>query len=267
MATSRTSAGELLRQWRLHRRFSQLDLALRAEVSTRHLSFVETGRAKPSPEMIDHLAEHLAVPLRERNQILLAAGYAPRYTQRSLDDPGMEAVSAAVDMVLRAHPYPAIAVDRYWNLLRANAAAGLFLAGVDPSLLEPPLNVVRISLHPNGLGGRATNYAEYAEHLVLRLRQQAEATADPVLIALLDEALGYVGTAVAEARGEPGVVMPLAMTTLEGEVRMFSTLALIGSARDVTTDELMIEAFYPADAESRDRLERVTALAGAGAQR
>lgn len=261
MATPRTSAGELLKQWRLRRRFSQLDLATRAEVSTRHLSFVETGRAKPSPEMIDHLAEHLAVPLRERNQILLAAGYAPRYTQQSLDDPGMDAVSHAVDLVLGAHPYPAIVVDRYWNLLRANAAANLFLVGLDEELLQPPMNVMRISLHPGGLAPRATNFVEYAEHLVLRLREQVDATADAVLADLLDEVLGYVGPSVAQAHGFAGVVMPLAITTPEGEVRMFSTLALIGSPRDVTTDELTIEAFYPADAESRERLERLTAPA------
>lgn len=265
MAPARTSAGELLKQWRLRRRYSQLDLATRAEVSTRHLSFVETGRAKPSPEMIDHLAEHLAVPLRERNQILLAAGYAPRYTQLSLDDPGMEAVSHAVDLVLGAHPYPAIVVDRYWNLLRANGPAGIFLADVDPSLLEPPVNVVRISLHPLGLAPRATNFAEYAEHLVMRLRLQVEATADPRLAELLDEVLDLVGPVVADAHGDPGVVMPLAIRTPVGEVRMFSTLALIGSPRDITTDELTIEAFYPADAESRERLEQLTALATAGA--
>jgi hypothetical protein len=226
-------------------------------VSTRHLSFVETGRAKPSPEMIDHLAEHLAVPLRERNQILLAAGYAPRYRQTSLEDPAMEAVRSAVDMVLAAHPYPAIVVDRYWNLLRANDAAGLFLADVDPSLLEPPVNVIRVSLHPGGLARRATNFAEYAEHLVLRLRLLVEASADPRLCDLLDEALGYVGPLADGMHGDPGVVMPLSLDTPEGEVRLFSTLALIGSPLDVTTEELTIETFYPADTASRERLERL----------
>ena len=169
----------------------------------------------------------------------------------------MEAVRQAVKLVLTAHPYPAIVVDRYWNLLQANDGAPLFLADVDPELLRPPVNVIRVSLHPGGLAKRATNFAEYAEHLVLRLRQLVDATGDPELVALLDEAVGYVGPAAEHMHGDPGVVMPLALDTPQGEVRLFSTLALIGSPRDVTTEELTIEAFYPADRVSRERYERL----------
>lgn len=258
---ARSSAGELLRQWRLRRRFSQLDLALRAEISTRHLSFVETGRSKPSPEMIVHLAEHLAVPLRERNQILLAAGYAPRYRQRPLDDPSMAPVRAAVDMVLQAHPYPALVIDRHWNLVQANAAVGVFLTDVAPHLLEAP-NVVRISLHPDGLGRVARNYEEYAAHLVARLRAMVDASGDPVLVALLDEALGWAGAHVAAAaHDEPGVVMPLVLGLPQGELRLFSTLSTFGTPLDVTTEELTIEQFFPADDDSRDLLAALVAPA------
>lgn len=257
---ARNSAGDLLRQWRLRRRFSQLDLAVRAEVSTRHLSFVETGRARPSPEMILHLAEHLAVPLRERNQILLAAGYAPRYRQRALDDPAMAPVRAAVEMVLDAHPYPALVVDRHWNLVQANAAVGVFLAEVAPTLLEPPANVLRLSLHPDGIARLARNYDEYAAHLVGRLRHMVDASGDRELEALLDEVLGYVGPhAAAASFDDPGVVMPLVLALPVGELRLFSTLATFGTPLDVTTEELTIEAFYPADAESRARLEQLAA--------
>ena len=260
---ARQPAGELLRQWRLRRRFSQLDLAVRAEISTRHLSFVETGKARPSPEMIVHLAEHLAVPLRERNLILLAAGYAPRYGQTALDDPAMAPVREAVELVLAAHPYPAVVVDRHWDLVRANDPASLFLAGVDAELLVPPVNVIRVSLHPGGLARRARNYDEYAAHLVGRLRQMVDASGDAVLSALLVEALGYAGPHAAEAGTEPGVVMPLVLDTDAGEVRLFSTLATFGTPLDVTTDELTIEAFYPADRESRLLLERLTSTVDA----
>ena len=253
----RVPAGELLRQWRLRRRFSQLDLAVRADVSTRHLSFVETGRARPSPEMIVHLADHLAVPLRERNQILLAAGYAPRYGQTALEDPSMAAVCEAVELVLGAHPYPAVVVDRHWNLVRSNAPTALLLVDVAPALLVPPVNVIRVALHPDGLARTSRNFDEYAEHLVARLRHMVDASGDPVLAALLDEAVGYVSPHAAAAGGEPGVVMPLVLATPEGDLRLFSTLATFGTPLDVTTEELTIEAFYPADPDSRRLLERL----------
>jgi transcriptional regulator with XRE-family HTH domain len=251
----------MLRQWRLRRRFSQLDLSVRAEVSTRHLSFVETGRAKPSPEMILHLADHLAVPLRERNQILLAAGYAPRYSHTALDEVPMAAAREALELVLRAHPYPAIIVDRYWNLVQSNDAVGVLLEGVDPALLAPPANAVRLALHPDGLRRRARNFEEYAEHLLQRLHHLVEATDDPKVVALLDEMRGYV--TLAEATGDPGVVMPLVLDTPVGELRLFSTLATFGSPLDVTLEELTIEAFYPADPESRRLLEDLLASVAA----
>ena len=259
----RAPAGELLKQWRLRRRFSQLDLSVRADVSTRHLSFVETGRAKPSPEMILHLAEHLAVPLRERNQILLAAGYAPRYSQTALDDTAMSAVRDALELVLRAHPYPALIVDRYWNLVQANDAIGILLEGIDPALLVPPVNAVRLALHPDGLRRRALNFEEYAEHLLQRLRHLVDATNDAKVTALLDEMRGYVGDDIGRSDSEPGVLIPVVLDTPDGELRLFSTLSTFGTPLDVTLEELTIEAFYPADADSRRLLEGL--LAGVAA--
>lgn len=256
----RHAAGELLRQWRLRRRFSQLDLAVRAEVSTRHLSFVETGRSKPSPEMILHLAEHLEVPLRQRNQLLLAAGYAPRYGQRTLDDPSMAPVRRAVQMVLDAHPYPAIVVDRHWNLVQANEHIGVLLSEVAPWLLEPPVNVIRVALHPDGLARCARNPDEFGTHLVRRLRRMVDASGDAELAALLDEAVGYVGAA-AHGPVDTDVVMPLVLALPAGELRTFSTLSTFGTPLDITTDELTIEAFYPSDEDSRLLLERLCAPA------
>ena len=259
----RAPAGELLKQWRLRRRFSQLDLSVRADVSTRHLSFVETGRAKPSPEMILHLAEHLAVPLRERNQILLAAGYAPRYSQTALDDTSMAAARDALELVLRAHPYPAVIVDRYWNLVQTNDAVRVLLDGVDPELLMPPVNALRLALHPDGLRRRAANFEEYAEHLLQRLRHLADTTNDPKVTALLEEMRGYVGDELGYGDGDPGVLIPVVLDTPDGELRLFSTLSTFGSPLDVTLAEMTIEAFYPADADSRRLL--VGLLAGVAA--
>ena len=269
VTNSRAHPGELLRQWRLHRRFSQLDLATRAEVSTRHLSFVETGRARPSPEMIVHLAEHLTVPLRDRNRILLAGGYAPRYNQTPLADPSMAAVRSAVQLVLEAHRYPAVVVDGRWNLVDMNAAGAIFTTGVDPELLVPPVNVIRMSLHPRGLAPRVGNLAEFAEHILLRVRHMIDISADAELIALYDEIATYAPTPSGHV-ADVGAVLPIVLTTDLGDVRMFSMIATFGTPLDVTIDELTIEAFYPMDDDSRDRLEQlspvaVAASAGVGA--
>ncbi len=192
MTTLHKPVGDHLREWRMRRRMSQMDLALDAEISTRRLSFLETGRARPSREMVLLLAEQLEVPLRDRNVILVAAGFAPVFAERSLDDPGMAAARRAVDVILAAHePYPALVVDLRWNLVAANAAVAPMLEGVDPALLAAPLNVIRLSLHPRGLASRIANLGEWHAHILERLRRQAELTADPGLIALIEEIRGY----------------------------------------------------------------------------
>jgi transcriptional regulator with XRE-family HTH domain len=240
------------------------DLALEAEVSTRHLSFVETGRSTPSRELLLHLAEHLDVPLRDRNTLLLAAGYAPVYRERSLDDAEMDPVRNALDRILAGHePYPAVIVDRRWDLVATNGPAlTLFTAGVDPALLEPPVNVYRLGLHPDGLAPRVRNLGEYSDHLLTRLQRDAAVTGDPVLAALLDEVRGYPGlTQPGAVEADPAelLFLPMAFTTVEGdELSLFSTLATFGTAMDVTVAELSIEAFFPADAATRATLQRLS---------
>src|SRR3954467_14336038 len=190
--TTRPPVGVLLRDWRRRRRLSQLDLALEAGVSARHLSFVETGRSRPSAQMVLHLADQLEVPLRDRNGLLLAAGYAPEYGQRALDDPEMAPVRRALDLVLAGHdPYPAVVVDRAWNMVAANSAIGVLTAGVAPELLEPPVNVLRVSLHPDGMAPRIANLGEWRAHLLERLGRQVALTGDGGLSALYDELAAY----------------------------------------------------------------------------
>lgn len=251
--------GELLRDWRHRRRISQLDLSLEADVSARHLSFVETGRAHPSRELVLHLAEHLAVPLRERNSLLLAAGYAPVYPERELDAAELAPVRAALDKVLTGHqPYPAVVVDRRWDLVSANATAlALMTDGVAPELLAPPVNAMRLSLHPDGLARRVDNFAEYSAHLLTRLHRQALLSGDPDVAALHDELCGYPGVTRAPAVADPAklVFVPLVLRAPDGRaLRFFSTLSHFGTALDVTVAELAIEAFFPADAATADAL-------------
>jgi transcriptional regulator with XRE-family HTH domain len=258
---SDTGVGELLRSWRQRRRLSQLDLANEAAVSARHLSFVETGRSKPSRELVLHLADRLDVPLRERNGLLLAAGYAPVYRERSLDDDEMDPVRDALDRVLAGHePYPAVIVDRRWDLVAANGTAlGLFTAGVAPHLLEPPVNVYRLGLHPEGLAPRVRNMADYTHHLLTRLEREVAMSGDADLAGLLDEVRGYPDlTHPASLDVDPArmLFLPMDFTTAGGvELTFFSTLATFGTALDVTVAELSIEAFFPADAATRDHLQ------------
>jgi transcriptional regulator with XRE-family HTH domain len=260
--------GELLRSWRQRRNLSQLELALEAEVSARHVSFLETGRARPSREMVIRLAEELEVPLRERNGLLLAAGYAPMYPHRPLDAPEMEPVRQAIDRFLRAHePYPALVVDRYHNLIAANDALDLLLDGVSPELLEPPANAMRVALHPRGMAPRTLNLPEWSSHLLHRLRREAQVTGDPQLADLYDELTGYPGVAVtpSQADVQPGdILLPLRLSDPDGaELAFFSTLSTFGTAADITLSELAIEAFYPANARTALRLLRdVTPDAG-----
>jgi transcriptional regulator with XRE-family HTH domain len=255
--------GNLLRVWRQRRRMSQLDLACEADISTRHLSFVETGRAQPSREMLMHLAERLEVPLRERNALLVAAGYAPVFPERPLDDPALLSARKAVDLVLAGHePYPALAIDRHWTLVAANAVVPRLLAGADPSLLQPPVNVLRLSLHPAGLAPRIANLPEWRAHLLARLRRQIEVTADPALEELFGELSGYpFGAAAAEAPGDEGehnwVAVPFRFDTGHGTLSFISTTTIFGTPVDITLSELAVESFFPADAETAEALRRL----------
>jgi transcriptional regulator with XRE-family HTH domain len=257
LTAARPEIGALLRQWRQRRRLSQLDLALEAGVSARHLSFIETGRARPSAEMVDRVAEALAVPLRERNTLLLAAGYAPAYPERELGDDAMAPVRAAIDRLLRAHePYPALLVDRQWELLAANRAVPLLTAGAAPELLEPPVNVLRLSLHPRGVAPRILNLAQWREHLLTRLRRQAVAAGDPALFALHEELSGYpIPRSVAAVDHDAGMIaVPLRIASQAGELSFLSTATHFGTAADPTLAELAIESFHPADAVTAERL-------------
>jgi transcriptional regulator with XRE-family HTH domain len=258
--------GELLREWRERRRLSQLELAIQAEISTRHLSFVETGRSVPSRDMVLHLAEQLELPLRERNQLLLAAGYAPVYPERALDSPQLAAVRAALRQLLAGHePYPAAVVDRSWTLVEANASVALLTGGVAADLLAPPVNVLRLSLHPSGLAPRIVNLGEWRAHLLGRLRRQVAFTADPELSALYTELRGYPCDQPApevELPGPGDVAVPLRLRHGERELCFVSTVATFGTPLDVTVAELVIESFFPADAGTAAALRADRPAAG-----
>ena len=253
MQTVQASFGEQLRGWRRTRRLSQLDLALEAEISSRHLSFVETGRSRPSRDMVLRLAGTLDLPLRARNALLVAAGLAPQFPERSLDDPALTPARRAIEHVLKGHePFPALAVDRHWQLVAANAAVTPMLAGVSPALLEPPINVLRLSLHPEGLAPRILNLAEWKAHLVERLRDQYAASGDPEQLRLCGELESYPaegGTSEASEHG--GIFVPLVLDGGEGRRLSFlSTITVFGTPVEVTLSEIAIEAFFPADAET-----------------
>lgn len=242
--------GDHVKLWRRQRRLSQLDLAVAAEISTRHLSFIETGRAAPSREMVLRLADYLEIPLRVRNQMLLAAGFAPFYPERRLDDPALHAVRAAVERLLSAHePYPALAVDRHWQLVAANRAIRPLLAGVAPELLRPPVNVLRLALHPGGLAPRILNLGEWRHHLLMRLSQQIAATNDPVLIDLQAELRTYQAPAedIAPETEMLAPAVKLRLSTDAGVLEFLSATMLFGAPHDVTLSELAIETFLPAD--------------------
>jgi len=241
--------GALLRQWRQHRRLSQLDLACEAGISTRHLSFVETGRARPSRALLLHLAERLDLPLRERNRLLIAGGYAPRYSERPLDDPALSAAREAIDQLLAAHePNPALAIDRHWQLLAANRCVAPLLAGLPEELLRPPINVLRLGLHPQGLAPRIRNLAQWRAHLLARLQRDLEVSADARLGELLAELAGYRAPAGPTEPG--GVLVPLQLDTPWGVLSLISTTTVFGTAVDVTLAELALETFFPADEQS-----------------
>jgi transcriptional regulator with XRE-family HTH domain len=251
--------GSLLRAWRKRRSISQLALALDAAVSPRHLSFIETGRARPSREMVVNLADHLEVPLRERNTLLLAAGYAPLYGEQPLSSEGMEPVRNAIDRFLRAHePYPAVVVNRRHELLASNDALDVLLDGVAPELLEEPANGMRVALHPRGMAPRTINFAEWSAHLLHRVRRQIEATGDAELEHLYEELIAYPNVQPPGAHHslESELLLPLRLREEDGELAFFTTLTTFGTAADVTLSELAIEAFYPANAATAMRLMR-----------
>jgi len=253
-AAGPASFGDHLRTWRQQRHLSQLELADEADISTRHVSFMETGRTNPSRDMVLRLCERLAIPLRERNALLVAAGYAPMYRERALDDPALTAARQAVELVLKGHePCPAIALDRCWNVVAANRAAQALLAAhVSPELLVPPINVFRLSLHPDGLASRIANLAQWRHHLFERLRQQIHATGDPALLALQAELLEYPApdesTPLVMAGEMLGVVMPFCFNSVHGMLSLISTTTIFGTPVDVTLQELAVESFFPADA-------------------
>jgi transcriptional regulator with XRE-family HTH domain len=270
MAERTQSVGERLRSWRLRRRFSQLDLACEAGISTRHLSFLETGRSTPSRDMVLHLAERLDVPLRDRNVLLLAAGFAPMYPERSFDDPEMQFALAAVKKVLRAHePFPALAVDRHWTLVAANSAIAPLLAGVSPPLLQPPVNALRLGLHPDGLAPRIANFPEWREHLLSRLRRQIESSADAKLAGLLQELASYPrrgGDPPSERQRQAEIAVPLRLSTEMGVLSFLSTTMVFGAPLDVTLSELAIEIFLPADSDSEKAMRRLLANLDGGSR-
>ena len=248
----RAAVGDHLRHWRQLRRLSQLELAHEADMSTRHLSCVETGKASPSRELVLRLCERLSVPLRERNAWLVAAGYAPMYREHTWDAPSMQAARQAVQHILDAHaPWPAVAFDRHWNLVMANRMVAPLLEGVDPSLLAPPLNLLRISLHPRGLAPRIANLDQWREHLFERLRLQIRHTGDDALAALLAELRAYPGQAPGSgmrlAGEHQGVLMPFLVQTPLGPLNLVSTTTVFGSPVDITLQELALETFFPGD--------------------
>lgn len=267
MATQIRPIGEHLREWRQRRRLSQLDLACDANISTRHLSFIETGRAQPSRDMLLHLAEQLGVPLRERNLWLVAAGFAPLFAERRLDDPALAAARQAVEQLLAGHePYPALAVDRHWNLVAANQASGRVMGGVSPELAKPPVNVLRVALHPDGLARRTANFAEWRAHVLARLRHQVEVSADPRLAALYEELAAYPApkhNAKLPAANPVAVAVPFQLVSDTGILSFMTTITVFGTPLDITLSELAIEAFFPADRATAEVLHRLAAAEAA----
>lgn len=255
--TSRAAAGETLRAWRRRRRLSQLELAIRTGVSTRHLSCVETGKANASQQLLLYLADELDVPLRERNELLLAAGYAPRYPHQPLDGDQLRAARNALAELLSAHePAPAVVMDRHWDVVERNSSAAVLMSGVSPELAQPPVNVLRVSLHPHGLAPRIVNLPEWSAYLMHRLRRQIAVTADPDLASLAREVSQYPGVPAGQETWPPGgeIFVPLRLRHAGTELRLLNTLTTFGAPRDVTLAELVLEAFYPADPATADAL-------------
>ncbi|MFJ6623144.1 helix-turn-helix domain-containing protein [Kitasatospora sp. NPDC091335] len=256
VAVEAPPVGAMLRTWRERRRFSQQELSNRSRVSTRHLSRVETGRAHPTPEMLMHLSDNLDVPLRDRNRLLLAAGYAPRYQDHQLDDASLAVVMDGLRRLLDAHlPYPALLLDDHWGIVDANAAVDQLLTGCAPELLEPPINVLRVCLHPDGLAGRIGNLMEWGSHLLQQVSHRAERTHDQRHHELAAEIASYLDrsdTAAAFA----GPVVTLEIDVDGSPLRFFSTIATLSTATDAALEGLHLETFLPADDETRRRFDQ-----------
>jgi transcriptional regulator with XRE-family HTH domain len=256
--------GEQLRDWRQRRRMSQLDLAAEADLSTRHLSFVETGRARPSRELVQRLSEALELPLRSRNALLVAAGFAPVYPEQPFRDGVSSGAREIVQRILDCHmPFPALAVDRHWQLVASNASVPALMAGAAPALLEPPVNVLRLSLHPEGLAPRIANLAEWKRHILERLRHQAMESGDPVLEEMIEELRGYRAPASkmpVNATGEVPIAVPLVLESPVGQLSFLSTTTVFGTPAEVTLSELAIESFFPADEPTAERLRQLAGI-------
>jgi transcriptional regulator with XRE-family HTH domain len=255
--------GEHLREWRQRRHLSQLDLAVAAEPSARHLSFVETGRAAPSRDMVLKLAERLDVPLRERNVLLVAAGFAPAFPQRALDDPALKAAREAINLVLKAHePNPALAYDRHWNLVSANRMVAPLLEGIPQRLLGQPFNILRLAFHPEALAARTVNLAEWCGHLLERLHRQCEATADPELIKLYADLKAFPIPARSGPLPPDNVAIPFKLRHNGDVLSFFSTTMVFGTPVDITLSELALETFFPADDLTAQRMREMAASLG-----
>jgi transcriptional regulator with XRE-family HTH domain len=251
-ASSGQGVGPLLRAWRERRRISQLELALRADSSARHISFVETGRSRPSEEMVLRLAEHLDVPVRERNALLVAAGYAPHYRETPLDDPALDALRAGMERLIQGYePYPALVVDAMYNVMAANRGITMLLDGVPESLLTPPLNAMRLTLHPQGLAPRIRNLPEWRGHLLAQMERQIALYRSTPLRELYEEVAAYPApeTAPGDEPAEPVPYFALPMRIEhEGRTLSFiSSISTFNTPMDVTVAELAIETFLPAD--------------------
>lgn len=255
--------GSQLRRWRGQRGLSQLALALQADVSARHLSWLETGKAEPSRAMVLRLAEQLDLPLRERNALLVAAGYAPLYRESSLADPALAPARGALQRLLDAQePAPALAVDRHWNLVAANRMVPLLLQGIAPALLQPPLNVLRVSLHPQGMAPMIENFAAWRSHVLARVRRQAAASGDARLAALLAELQALPGPPPDHAMHDE-VIVPLVVNSPLGRLNFITTITVFGAPHDVTLAEIAVETLLAADRATADRLQQLLASAGA----
>ena len=256
----RSHVGPLLREWRHRRHRSQMDVALGAGVSARHLSFVETGKSRPSPELLLTIAEHLEVPLRERNDLLVAAGHAPHYPRTPLDDESMTTIRASLQRMLDAHdPYPGVVVDRCWNVVVSNQAARLLIADLPAPVLTPTINVFRVCLHPDGLAGRTANFGEWSRYLLGQLQRTRSLTGDPAVAELDAEVRAYPNVAALDGErlpvdDGPGLLVPFVVDLGGRRLSMFTTLTTFGTPRDVTLDELAVELFFPADDETERAL-------------
>ncbi|MGW8552459.1 helix-turn-helix domain-containing protein [Streptomyces tubercidicus] len=254
--------GALLRAWRDRRRISQLELALRADSSARHISFIETGRSRPSQEMVLRLAEHLDVPVRERNALLIAAGYAPTFPETPLDDPSMAALRSGMERLLTTYdPFPALVFDGTYDVQAANRGITMLLEGVAPSLLQPPLNAMRITMHPDGLAPRIRNYREWRGHLLSQMERQLALMRSAPLRALYDEVAAYPlppGGHTSAALGDHSpFALPMMIEHHHTVLSFVSTIATFNTPMDVTVSELAVETFLPADAETADFLRKV----------